>query len=71
MAQLVRLERIDKLMETYLHVEDDYFRQLAKWEVGGPVDNGSGSGGDGRDEDEEMKEADDEHGERPKKRVRR
>jgi len=70
MAQLDRLERIDKLEETYLHVEDDYMRQLAKWEVGGPVDNASGSGGD-MDGDEEMRDADDGHGGRPKKRVRK
>jgi len=69
MAQLDRLERIDKLEETYLHVEDDYLRQLAKWETGGPVDNG-GSGGD-KDGDEEMKDADDGHGGRPKKRVKK
>ncbi|RPB22285.1 histone acetyltransferase type B [Terfezia boudieri ATCC MYA-4762] len=69
MAQLDRLERIDKLEETYRHVEDDYFRQLEKLETGGPVDNGSGSGSGGdRDGDEDT---DDGYGERPKKRVKK
>lgn len=68
LVQLDRLERIDKLEETYLHVEDDYFRQLGKLKVGGPVDSGN------RDEeasDEEMRDPDDDHGGRPKKRVKK
>lgn len=69
MAQLDRLERISKLQETYLHVEDDYLRQLEKLKAGGPANNGSSGNGDRSDE--EMRDADDGHGGRPKKRVRK
>lgn len=69
MAQLDRLERIDKLEETYLHVEDDYLRQLGKLATGGPADNvflkmGRKEAGS----DEEMMDVDSG---RPKKRVRK
>lgn len=69
LVQLDRLERIDKLEETYLHVEDDYFRQLGKLKVGGPVD--SGKGGNDEASDEEMRDPVDEHGGRPRKRVKK
>ncbi|KAF8466625.1 acyl-CoA N-acyltransferase [Kalaharituber pfeilii] len=63
LAQLDRLERIDKLEETYFHVEDDYTRLLKKLEGGGAAPAGEDGG-----RDEVMKDAED--GGRARKRMR-
>lgn len=77
LAQLDRLERIDKLEETYFHVEDDYKRLLdiakhGRIEEDESSVNGTKAGRSKRntdmEEDEEMEEV--EMGVRPKKRVR-
>ncbi|KAL0637134.1 histone acetyltransferase 1 [Maublancomyces gigas] len=77
LAQLDRLERIDKLEETYFHVEDDYKRLLdiarhGRIEEDESSANGKKAGRSKRntdmEEDEEMEEM--EMGVRPKKRVR-
>lgn len=77
LAQLDRLERVDKLEETYFHVEDDYKRLLNKARNSRIEEDESSA--DGRkvglnkrnsdvDEEEEVEEV--EMGVRPKKRVR-
>lgn len=77
LAQLDRLERIDKLEETYFHVEDDYKRLLdiarhGRIEEDESSVNGKKAGRSKRntdmEEDEEMEEM--EMGVRPKKKVR-
>lgn len=77
LAQLDRLERVDKLEETYFHVEDDYKRLLGKAR-NSRIEEDESSANErmvGRnkrnsdiDEEEEAEEV--EMGVRPKKRVR-
>lgn len=83
LAQLDRLERVDKLEETYFHVEDDYKRLLevgkhVRVEEGGDTEGakkgkekqtvGSKRNSDTEEGGEEVEEI--EMGGRPKKRVR-
>ena len=71
LAQLDRLERIDKLDETYVHLADDYLGVLNKFSTG-PPDGGqveeraARTGGS----DDEMEDVDQQPSDRPKKRVR-
>lgn len=77
LAQLDRLERVDKLEETYFHVEDDYQRLLnrANHSRTEEDENSANERNTGRnkrnsdvDEEEEAEEV--EMGVRPKKRAR-
>lgn len=77
LAQLDRLDRVDKLEETYFHVEDDYTRLLdlaehGRIEEAGSLANRKKAGRSKRNSDveveDEMEEV--EMGTRPKKRVR-
>lgn len=81
LAQLDRLERVDKLEETYFHVEDDY-KRLLEVAKHGRVEEGSNTDGgkkgkkvarnkrasDAEEDGEEVEEVD--MGGRPKKRAR-
>lgn len=73
LAQLDRLDRIDKLEETYFHVEDEYKRLLQNVRHGNVEEGGSDEeknlvGEKRASETEEEEEL--EMGGRPKKRVR-
>lgn len=77
LAQLDRLDRVDKLEETYFHVEDDYTRLLdlakhGRIEEAESLANRKKAGRSKRNSDveaeDEMEEV--EMGTRPKKRVR-